>query len=58
MPQLLYLWEGDPVPIVEEAVWALRPGWMAGEEKISSHPHPPTHPPIPHRDSIRESSSL
>jgi len=44
MPQLLYPREGDPVPVVEEAVWALRPGWMAVEEKISSPP-PTTHPP-------------
>jgi len=44
MPQLLYPWEGDPVPIVEEAVWALWPGCMAAEEKISSPP-PTTHPP-------------
>jgi hypothetical protein len=38
MPQLLYAWEGHPIPIVEEAVWALWPGWMAGELPPSTHP--------------------
>jgi hypothetical protein len=31
MPQLLYLWERDPVPIVQEAVWAPGLGQMGME---------------------------
>jgi len=31
MPQPLYPWEGDPVPIVQEAGWAPCPVWMGTE---------------------------
>jgi hypothetical protein len=31
MPRLLYPWERDPVPIVQEAGWVPGPVWMAAE---------------------------
>ena len=31
MPQLFYPWEGDPVPILQEARWASRLVWMGAE---------------------------
>jgi len=36
MPRLLYPWERDPVPIVQEAAWAPRIG-PEGYGKSSSH---------------------
>jgi len=41
-----YLWEGDPVPILQEDGWASGPGWMFPEKSHISPP-PPTRFPAP-----------
>jgi len=35
-PRPLYLWEGDPVPVVQEAAWVLGPVWRGTENLAPS----------------------
>jgi hypothetical protein len=46
MPLLLYPWEGDPVPIVQEAGWAPGPVWTGTENSLPSGFEPQTVQPV------------
>ena len=43
-PRLLYPWEGNPVPVVQEAGWASEPVWMVPENVVSTGVRTPDSP--------------